>query len=115
VSKLENQLLDYFHQLPEDGRQSLLDYARFLAQQYPAAQSVVPDEPLDLSRPQEETVIAAIKRLSRTYPMLNKDKLLHETAGLVTEHMMRGRDAVEVIDELEIIFERHYRAIKNKE
>ncbi|TDY01540.1 Crp/Fnr family transcriptional regulator [Thiohalophilus thiocyanatoxydans] len=114
MNKLENQLLDYFSRLSEEGRQSLLDYARFLAQQYPATQPVA-DEPLDLPRPEDETVIAAIKRLSRTYPMLNKDKLLHETADLVTEHMMRGRDAAEVIDELEVIFERHYQALKHKE
>lgn len=114
MNKLENQLLDYFSRLSEEGRQSLLDYARYLAQQYPATRAVA-DEPLDLPRPEDETVIAAIKRLSRTYPMLNKDKLLHETADLVTEHMMRGRDAAEVIDELEVIFERHYQALKNKE
>jgi len=114
VSKLENQLLDYFYQLSAQGRQSLLDYARFLSQQYPAAPATS-NEPLELPRPEDETVIAAIKRLSRTYPMLNKDKLLHETADLVTEHMMRGRDATEVIDELEMIFERHYQALQNKE
>ena len=114
MSKLENQLLDYFYQLSAQGRQSLLDYARFLAQQYPAAPATL-NEPLELPRPEDETVIAAIKRLSRTYPMLNKDKLLHETAGLVTDHMMHGRDAVEVIDELEIIFERHYQSLKKEE
>jgi len=114
VSKLENQLLDCFHQLPPEARQSLLDYARFLTQQYPASPAVA-SEPLDEPRPENETVIAAIKRLSRTYPMLNKDKLLHETAGLVTEHMMRGRDATEVIDELEAVFERNYQALKSEE
>lgn len=46
--------------------------------------------------------------------MLNKDKLLHETTSLVTEHMMKGRDANEVIDELEAVFERHYLALSNK-
>lgn len=114
MSKLENQLLDCFYQLPEQARQNLLEYAQFLVERHGISESV-PDEPLELPRPQEETVIAAIKRLSRTYPMLNKDKLLHETSGLVTEHMMRGRDAVEVIDELEIIFERHYQELKNQE
>jgi len=114
VSKLENQLLDCFYQLPEQARNSLLEYAQFLVERHGISESV-PDEPLDMPRPQDETVIAAIKRLSRTYPMLNKDKLLHETAGLVTEHMMRGRDAVEVIDELEVIFERRYQELKNQE
>ncbi|MDY6980521.1 MAG: DUF2281 domain-containing protein [Pseudomonadota bacterium] len=114
MSKPENQLLDCFHQLPDEARQSLLDFAEFLVQRH-AVNAPVSSEPLDLPRPDNETVIAAIKRLSRTYPMLNKDKLLHETAGLVTEHMMRGRDAVEVIDELELIFERHYQALNQEE
>lgn len=114
MSKPENQLLDCFNQLPDEARQSLLDFAEFLVQRH-AVSSPVPDEPLELPRPENETVIAAIKRLSRNYPMLNKDKLLHETAGLVTDHMMRGRDAVEVIDELEVIFERHYQALNKEE
>ncbi|MFO8023882.1 Crp/Fnr family transcriptional regulator [Thiohalophilus sp.] len=114
MSKPENQLLDCFYQLPEEARQSLLDFAEFLVQRH-AVRSPVADEPLGLPRPDNETVIAAIKRLSRNYPMLNKDKLLHETAGLVTEHMMRGRDALEVIDELELIFERHYQALNKEE
>ncbi len=114
MSKPENQLLDCFYQLPDEARQNLLDFAEFLVQRH-AVSLPVTDEPLNLPRPDNETVIAAIKRLSRTYPMLNKDKLLHETAGLVTEHMMRGRDAVEVIDELERIFERHYQSLNKEE
>ncbi|MCK5386268.1 MAG: hypothetical protein KAJ39_03720, partial [Gammaproteobacteria bacterium] len=47
-------------------------------------------------------------RLSATYPMINKDKLLDETSSLVSQNMLQGRDAVEVIDELEIVFKKHY-------
>ncbi len=112
MNKKETQLLERFRELPVEAQQGLLDYLEFLSQRYPA---VTPQhsEPLDIPRPENETVIAAIKRLSRNYPMLNKDKLLHETTGLVTEHMMKGRDADEVIDELEAVFERHYLALSN--
>ena len=51
----------------------------------------------------------AMRRLADTYPMLNKDKLLHEAAGLMSQHVMQGREAEPVIDELQILFERHYR------
>jgi hypothetical protein len=40
--------------------------------------------------------------------MLDKSKLLTDTSGLVTQHIMQGRPHVEVIDELEVIFTRHY-------
>jgi hypothetical protein len=34
--------------------------------------------------------------------------MLNETSGLMTEHLMQGRPAPEVIDELEALFRRHY-------
>ena len=39
---------------------------------------------------------------------LNKDKLLNETASLVSQNLIQGRDAAEVIDELEVIFRKEY-------
>ncbi len=46
--------------------------------------------------------------------MINKDKLLDKTASLVSQNMLQGRDAIEVIDELEIIFRRHYEILVNE-
>jgi hypothetical protein len=40
--------------------------------------------------------------------MLDRSKMLNETSVLMTQHVISGRDAVEVIDELEILFRRHY-------
>jgi hypothetical protein len=56
-----------------------------------------------------ETVVMAIKRLTRTYPMLDRRKLIGRTSQLMAEHALQGRAAVEVIDELEMVFERYYR------
>jgi hypothetical protein len=53
-------------------------------------------------------VVAAIKRLSQTYFMLDKTRMLGHTSGLMTQHIMAGREAREVIDELEAIFRREY-------
>ena len=40
--------------------------------------------------------------------MLDKSLLLNETSALMTQHVMQGKDAVEVIDELELLFRRVY-------
>ena len=65
--------------------------------------------------PTEESVIAAVKRLSATYPMLNKDSMLHETSALVAQHLIHGRHATEVIDELEMIFLQRYQSLQSDE
>jgi hypothetical protein len=44
--------------------------------------------------------------------MLDKTKMLGVTSDLVTQHIVQGRDAAEVIDELERLFEAHYRELK---
>ena len=70
---------------------------------------MLPSEPLAIARPEEENVVVAIKRLRATYPMLEPAKLLNETCDLMNQHIMQGRNAVEVIiDELEMLFRRHY-------
>ena len=74
----------------------------------------VPDiEPVP--RPEDEKVVAAVKRLSRTYYMLDKKKMLGVTSDLVTQHIIQGRDAGEVIDDLERVFDDHYQQLKQGE
>ncbi len=103
--------MDIYRRLPAPARRSLEDYAEFLAQRHPAPE--VSAEPLPLERPEEETVVAAIQRLSRTYPMLDKGRMLQETSALMAAHVMQGRPAAEVIDELEAVFRRHYEALRS--
>jgi hypothetical protein len=98
-------------QLDNQGRQSLLSFADFLlSQQQQEIQQNSLQQPRSIERPDDESVIAAMKRLSDTYPMLNKDALLHEAAGYMGEHVMQGRAAKEVIDDLEALFLQHYEA-----
>lgn len=103
----EKQLLKAFARLNEEGRRSLLDYAEFLAERSPEPE-VQSMARVEIARPEEESVIAAIKRLSATYPMLDPSLMLHETSGLMSQHLIQGREAVEVIDELELLFTRYY-------
>jgi hypothetical protein len=68
--------------------------------------------PEAIPRPDDEKVVAAVKRLSKTYYMLDKKTMLGVTSDLVTQHILHGREAAEVIDELEALFENQYRQLK---
>lgn len=108
------QLLDIYKRLQPADRQSLLSFAEFLATRKPAGESAPAEAlpvPLDTPRPPAESVVAAIKRLSASYFMLDAPELLHETSSLMTQHVMQGREAAGVIDELEALFERSYRQL----
>lgn len=108
--KPEKRLVRLFKALPEGERQTLLAFAEFLVERSEGASLELP-EPKPIPRPENESVIKAMRRLSATYHMLDKSKMLNETSSLMAEHVMQGRPAIEVIDELEILFERHYRRI----
>lgn len=105
----DNRLIEIYRRLGNAERDTLLAFAEFLAQR---AGSVVveeaPPQPTPLPRPAQESVVAAIKRLSASYHMVDRSKLLHETSALMSQHLMQGRAAEEVIDELEILFLRYY-------
>ncbi len=103
----ERRLLKIFRLLGEEGRATVLAFAEFLESRLAATPQSV-GSPIAVQRPERESVIGALKRLSATYPMLDKAVLLNETSLLVSQHVMHGRDAVEVIDELEVLFRRHY-------
>lgn len=108
----EKKLRRLFDALTAGQRDTVIAFIEFLAARNPAASATEVQEPLPISRPAEEQVVKAIKRLRETYPMLNPDKLLHETSGLMMKHVMSGKPAAEVIDELEALFARYYQAYK---
>lgn len=108
------KLIAFFNTLSVDSQQSVLDFAEFLSQRDCAQRPSVPDEPdqkqqaVYQPRPKNENIINAIKRMRATYFMLNTDELLNSTSALMTQHIVHGRAADEVIDELEALFESHY-------
>ena len=115
MNKIEKKLLAIFSDLDENDQNSLISFAQFLlekAQQegrYQLEEQII----VEIVRPKQEKVIAAIKRLSATYPMLPKDSLMNQTASLMSEHILKGRAASEVIDELEKLFRLRYEDHKN--
>lgn len=106
----QNRLVKLFRALPELEQSMLLEFAEFLGSRATSVPQEIP-EPDRVPRPSEESVIKAMRRLSSTYHMLDKAKVLNETSALMAQHVMQGRDAKEVIDELEIVFETHYRRL----
>lgn len=118
----EARLLAVFRALAAPDRHALQAYAEFLAVRGVAvtaeADSVADAGAVSLqpeSRPEGESVVMAIKRLTRTYPMLDRRKLMGPTSLLMSQHALQGRAATAVIDELELVFERHYLEIIKRE
>mgnify|MGYP001109540716 CR=1 FL=1 len=102
----EKRLLQLFRRLPPSDRETVLSFAAFLAARAPRPE--LPREPLPIPRPREEKVVHAIRRLRETYPMLDHAKMLNEVSQLMAQHVVQGRAAAEVIDELELLFRAHY-------
>jgi hypothetical protein len=112
LSAAKRRLLKRFESLGEQDRDTLLAFADFLASRGDAsgaeASSPDPERPKEISRPEKESVVAAIRRLSETYFMLERQSMLNETASLMAAHVIQGRAARDVVDELESVFAARY-------
>ncbi len=107
MKKSETKLLKQFRALPEDAQRSVIHFCDFLSSQHPVTSSEIP-QPKDIARPSSESVVLAMRRLSETYFMLDNDNILTEASALMSQHILQGREAIEVIDELETLFEKYY-------
>ncbi|MFW2439640.1 MAG: hypothetical protein ACN4GR_09740 [Arenicellales bacterium] len=104
----EEDLLKRFRQLPGTQQQALLDYAEFLNQRYAIVAEPVAEHPLDIPRPQQESVVKAVRRLSKTYPMLDSKELFEKTSSFMMRNLMHGEDSGALIDEMELFFQQSY-------
>lgn len=111
MNSIERALLESFRRLHTTQQSSALDYMDFLATRGGENPAVEFPPPLDIPRPQQESVVKAIKRLRHSYSMLDPAKLLHDTSNQMTRHLIHGVPASEVIDEMEILFRRHYEVL----
>ena len=118
TSAQERRLLRIYRTLESESQETLLAFAEFLAQRNDArpsaAERVAVAEPVPEPRPAQETVIAAIKRLRRSYPMLDGGTMLQETSQLMAAHVLQGREAAAVVDELEALFAARYEGLKGR-
>jgi hypothetical protein len=104
------KLLECWELLDGPARRSLLDFAHYLSTRAPVPAMEVPTPCLE-PRPEIESVVGAIKRLCRVYHMVDRRLVLGETTALMSSHVIDGRAKDEVIDELERVFEAHYRML----
>jgi len=111
----EKQLLKFFSGLDDERKQALLEYAEFLYERSDQEPALPLAKPVLLPRPEDETVVGAIKRLSASYDMVDKQTVLHEISGLMAQNMMQGRPAPEVIDDIEALFESRYQDMLKQE
>ncbi|WP_456377318.1 hypothetical protein [Thiolapillus sp.] len=114
-------LLRMFSRLDAPRRASLQAFAEFLCQQQEQEEqrsapsgAVEIQAPGDIPRPEEESVVAAMRRLTRTFPMIDRDALLDRATSLMTAHMLQGQPAAQVIDELEALFNEQYQIYLNQ-
>lgn len=113
MEKRRQALLAAFEQLGARQQDRLLDFAATLAA---GADASVPATKRLEPRPAEESVVAAIKRLTRAHPGVERRRLMAPVSTLMAQHTLQGREAAEVIDELEILFERqHLKAVRSDE
>jgi hypothetical protein len=118
-------LLETLEQLSPTDQSAVASFAEFLLSRSPGFSVSLQDvtatatdeppeipEPEPIPAPENERVVAALKRLSKTYPMLSKSKMLGVTSDLMTQHVLHGREAGEVIAELERVFQEEYEILK---
>lgn len=105
--KSSQQLTDLYESMDDERKLSLCDFADFLYAKAEPVSKEIP-APEDVSRPQEETVVGAVKRLKIKYHMIESMTVFSAASSLMTDHMVKGRDVVEVIDEMEKLFESAY-------
>jgi hypothetical protein len=107
----QRRLLACFAKLGAADRDTLLAFADFLAARTPDdgdATATAPQQPKKIPRPRKESVVAAIRRLTETYYMLERKDMFSDTASLMGAHVMHGRSARDIVDELERAFARQY-------
>jgi len=111
VVKSSQDLIDLYEAMDDERKQSLCDFADFL---YAQAEPINKEIPLPevSTRPEKETVVGAVKRLKQQYHMVESMKVFSAASALMTDHMVKGRDVVEVIDEMEILFEDAYKQLR---
>lgn len=106
--KSSKELIDLYEAMDDERKLSLCDFADFLyAKAGPVVKEIPPPE--EVPRPEQETVVGAVKRLKIKYHMVESMTVFSAASSLMTDHMVKGRDVAEVIDEMEVLFEEAYK------
>ena len=117
-SREERILCKIYKDLDVNHRHTLITFANFLVEQQTQDKNNTIDEklalePLDLPRPKKESVIKGVRRLTASYPMIDTDTMFDSISKLMTSHIMEGRSAESVIDDLQELFAQQYALLNN--
>ncbi len=108
--KNSQKLIELYEAMDPERQRSLCDFADYLyAQAEPVSKEIPP--PDLIPRPEKETVVGAVKRLKTSYHMVESMTIFSAASSLMTDNMVKGRDVVEVIDEMEQLFENAYQKL----
>jgi len=113
----EKKLLQSYRVLNDEDKLALLKFSAFLAQNSSLTdktQFTQLEEPKQIEAKENESVVGALKRLSESYPMIEKSTLLDEASNLMSQHVLQGRAKKDVIIELEQLFQTRYQKIKKE-
>ncbi len=104
-SKLKSStaLIELYEAMDDERKHSLCDFADFLYAKADPISKEIP-VPEDITRPETETVVGAVKRLKTKYHMVGSMSVFSAASTLMTDHMVKGRNVIEVIDEMEVLF-----------
>lgn len=121
-TKAERKLCKLYSSLNDSDRLTLMKFAEFLFAESVSQDEKGKDIPNDTSlavskpfpepkiipAPENENVIKAIKRIAKMYYMVDKSKMLDTTSTLMTEHLIHGRPAQEIVADVEKSFKQEY-------
>ena len=108
--KSSDALVELYEAMDDERKRSLCDFADFLYAKADPISKEIP-APEEVPRPSQETVVGAVKRLKVKYHMVESMTVFSAASTLMTDHMVKGRDVVEVIDEMEMLFEDAYQKL----
>ena len=116
LSKAERQLCKLYKNLNDNNREALMSFAEFLNSKTldlnPKETEAVLQVPLPFEVDENESVVKGIKRLKSSYFMIENEDLLHEVSAFMTQHVMQGVSAVEIMPEIEKVFKKFYEQYK---
>jgi len=118
TSEAAKVLAKLHDQLNVADQYALVSFAQFLLARSmdtgAGAEEIGMEEPNILPAKEGESVVAAIKRLRASYPMLSRKEMLDKVSVLMAQHVMNGRDKDEVIADLELLFNDAYQSMSEK-
>jgi hypothetical protein len=114
----ERKLCKLYKRLGDNQRETLLVFAEFLNEKQTTSKIVEPEpilqHPLLIEVTDNESVVKGIKRLKSSYFMVEDENLLHEISALMSEHIMKGVSAKEIIPRVEVVFKKFYQQYKDE-